>query len=225
MYIIVVGGGEVGYHLSKALLSEGHEVTILEKKTSRYETLAEELGEVAVRGDGCEARTLEETGASRADVLVAVTGDDEDNLVSCQVAKHRFHVARTIARIKNPRNRAIFEKLGIDVTVSSTDLILAHIKHELPSHPLVPLLELRDKGLEVVGVKIPSGSMAVGKKLGDFKLPGKCLVCLIIGKDKAPRLPSMDSNLEADDEVVAVADPDTVKELSSVLLGKAPPST
>ena len=224
MYIIVIGGGEVGYHLSKALLSEGQEVTLLEKEASRYAVLAEELGEVVVRGDGCEARTLEEAGASRADVVVAVTGDDEDNLVACQVAKHRFHVARTIARIKNPRNKTLFEKLGIDVTVSSTDLILAHIEHELPSHPLVPLLELKGKGLEVIGVKIPPNSPAIGRRLGDFKLPGKCLVCLVISKDKGPQLPSMDVALEAEDEVVAVADPKVAEELSAILLSKTPPS-
>ncbi len=224
MYIIVVGGGEVGYHLAKALLNEEQEVTLLEKEASRYAVLAEELGEVVVRGDGCEARILEEAGAGRADVLVAVTGDDEDNLVACQVAKHRFHVAHTIARIKNPRHKVLFEKLGIDVTVSSTDLILAHIEHELPSPPLIPLLELKGKGLEVIGVKIPPDSAVVGKRLGEFKLPAKCLVCLIISKDRGPQLPSMNVALEAEDEVVAVADPQVAEELSAILLGRMPPS-
>ena len=117
MYIIVVGGGEVGYYLSKILLSDGHEVLILEKDAAISEKLTEELGSIVFRGDGCEAATLDGVGTARADMLVAVTGDDEDNLVACQVAKHKFNVPHTIARIKNPRNETIFKILGINATV------------------------------------------------------------------------------------------------------------
>ena len=150
MYIIIVGGGEVGYHLARILLSDGHEVLILEQDVARCERLCEELGEVVYRGDGCEAATLNAVGTGRADMLVAVTDGDEDNLVACQVAKHKFNVPRTIARITNPKNETMFEMLGIDATVSSTNLILAHIEQELPSHPLIPLLKLKNRNLEVV---------------------------------------------------------------------------
>ncbi len=109
MYIIVVGGGRVGYYLTKALLAEGHEVLVLERSATICEALDEELGSICVRGDGCETTTLSEVGTGRSDMLIAVTGDDEDNLVACQVAKHLFHVPRTIARIRNPNNEDIFK--------------------------------------------------------------------------------------------------------------------
>jgi len=171
MYIVVVGGGEVGYHLSKILLNEGHEVLILEQDAARCERLTEELGAIVYRGDGCEASTQDSVGTGRADMLVAVTDGDEDNLVACQVAKHKFNVPRAIARITNPRNETLFKMLGVDATVSSTNLILAHIEQELPSHPLIPLLKLQSGTLEVVEVKIPSGSAVVGKRIGDFRMP------------------------------------------------------
>src|SRR6266480_6664647 len=120
MYIIVGGGGEIGYYLTKSLLSQGHEVLLLEKGSTRYQALNEELGPAVVRGDACEARTMDEVGASRAVVVIAVTGDDEDNLVICQMAKKRFKVGRTIARLNNPKHAEIFQKLGIDLVVSPT---------------------------------------------------------------------------------------------------------
>jgi trk system potassium uptake protein TrkA len=127
MYIIVVGGGRLGYYLLKALLNEGHEVLVLEKDKSICKTITDELGSVCFRGDGCEAATLAEVGAGRADMVVSVTGDDEDNLVSCQVAKHKYNVPRTVARIRNPQNADFFKKLGVDVTVSTTNIILEAI--------------------------------------------------------------------------------------------------
>lgn len=222
MYIIVVGGGEVGFHLSRTLLGDGHEVLILEKNGARCEALAEELGSVVARGDGCEVATLEEVGTGRADILIAVTGDDEDNLVACQVAKHRFHVPRTIARIKNPRHATIFNILGVDATVSSTDLILAHIGYELPSHGLIPLLPIKGGGqeFEVVDVKIPPESAAVGKKLRDLHLARSGSVLLIVvGPEKGPRVPTRDTVLEAGDEVVALTRAGTEDALRAVLTG------
>src|SRR5713101_5967056 len=127
MYIIIGGGGEVGYYLTKSLLVQGHEVLLLEKGSTRYQALSDELGPAVVRGDACEARTMAEVGASRADVVIAVTGEDEDNLVICQMAKKRFNVARTIARLNNPRHEDLFERLGIDITVSPTKAILSLI--------------------------------------------------------------------------------------------------
>ncbi len=127
MYIIVVGVGRLGYYLIKALLDEGHEVLAIEKDANVCETVVGEMGSVCIRGDGCEASTLAEVGTSRADMLIAVTGDDEDNLVTCQVAKHKFNVPRTVARIRNPKNETIFKILWIDVTVSSTNIILERI--------------------------------------------------------------------------------------------------
>ena len=103
MYIIIAGGGEVGYYLARVLLEEGHEILVIESDAKKCDLISEDMGDVVLRGDSCEARTLEEVGAARADMLIAVTGDDDDNLVTCQVAKHKFNVPHTVARIKNPK--------------------------------------------------------------------------------------------------------------------------
>lgn len=217
MYIIIVGGGEVGYHLAKILLNDGHEVLILEQDAVRSERLTEELGSVVYRGDGCEASTLNSVGTGRADMLVAVTDGDEDNLVACQVAKHKFNVPRTIARITNPRNEKIFKILGIDVTVSSTNIILANIEQELPSHPVIPLLKLKSGRQEVIEVKIPPESKLVGRKLGSFKLPEGSAVLLIVNKDGDPRIPGPDTIVQAEDEIVAIARPENEDAIRGML--------
>jgi len=145
MYIVIIGGGKIGYYLSKALLNQGQEVLIIEKDLHICERLENELGSCCMRGDGCETAVLSEAGLNRADVLIATTSHDEDNLVSCQVAKHRYKVPRTIALINNPVNENIFKKLGIDATISVTNTILEHVEQEIPAHPLVHLLTMKGK--------------------------------------------------------------------------------
>lgn len=220
MYIVIVGGGEVGYHLSKILLNDGHEVLILEQDAARSERLADELGSVVVRGDGCEAATLDRVGVARADMLVAVTDDDARNLVACQVAKYRFNVPRTIARVTNPKNEEIFKILGVDVTVCSTKLILAHIEQELPSHPLIPLLKLKSGTLEVIEAKIPPDSKLIGKKLKSFLLPKGSSVLLVISKDKGPQIPTEETVLAAEDEVVAITEAQNEEAIRAMLSSK-----
>ena len=219
MYIIVAGGGKVGYYLAKGLINEGHEVLVIEKDSRKTERIAEELGSVAVRGDACEAATLAEVGTARADVVIAVTGDDEDNLVICQVAKAKFQVPRTIARINNPRNQTIFRKLGIDFTVSSTDVILAQIEHELPFHNLIPLLNLKQYGLEIVELKIPTGSPAVGKQIRDLPLPGGSVLAAIIDPQRGVQVASGDVVLRVEDEVVAITKAESEVALRQALTG------
>jgi trk system potassium uptake protein len=224
MYIIVVGGGQLGYHLTKALLAEGHEVLLLERDAKTSQNLINELGGVAVRGDGCEASVLAKAGSSRADMLVAVTGDDEDNLVACQVAKHKFAVPRTIARVRNPRNETLFRKLGVDVTVSSTNLILEHIEHEMPSHPLMHLMIMHDRGLEIVEVTVPANSASVGKMVKDLALPLDTTLSLIIHKGQKPFVPDKETIILADDRVIAISPADTEDALQHALAGEAPPA-
>jgi len=219
MYIIIIGGGRVGYYLTKALLSEGYEVVIIEKDASVCKIINDELGGVCIRGDGCEAVTLAEQGTSRADMLIAVTGDDEDNLVACQVAKYRFNVARTIARIRNPQNEIVFRKLGIDITVDSTNVILEHIKGELPTYPLTHLKALRETGLEIVEVRIPPDSKAVGKKIKELSLPEGSKLSLIIHKSQKPHLPSADTTIRDGDRIIAVTAPEQEEALRTVLSG------
>src|SRR6266478_6943356 len=200
MYIIIGGGGDVGYYLTKSLLNQGHEVLLLEKGSTRYQALSEELGQSVVRGDACEARTMEEVGVNRADVVIAVTGEDEDNLVICQMAKKRFNVARTIARLNNPKNDLLFQKLGIDVTVSPTKAILSLIESELPGPHFVQLMILKKAGLEILEMSIPPLSLVAGKQLSQINLPRRCNLVLII-RDKEPIFPSADTVLEANDDI------------------------
>jgi len=204
MYIIIVGGGKVGYYLAKQLVEDGHEVLVIEKDAARCKRIADELGDIVLHGDGCEGITLERAGTGRADLFIALTGDDEDNLVACQVAKNKFNVRRTAARIDNPRNEAVFKKLGIDTTVSTTALILANIEQELPSHPLIPLLTIKGGGLEIVEVKVPPHSAMVGKRVDELLLPQQCLITVIIDEEGVPRIPISDTLVRAGDEVVAV---------------------
>jgi trk system potassium uptake protein TrkA len=219
MYIIIVGGGRLGYYLLKALLKEGHEVLVLEKDARICKTITDELGSVCFRGDGCEAATLAEVGTGRADMFVAVTGDDEDNLVSCQVAKHKHNVPRTIARLRNPQNAAIFKKLGVDVTISSTDLILEAIEREVPTHPLTHLLTIDEKGLVIVDVKISPESATVGKTVRELSLPEKSNLVLIVPNQGSARTPSPSTVLQAGDQIIAVTTQESEEALRNALSG------
>ena len=186
MYIIIGGGGDVGYYLTKSLLNQGHEVLLLEKGLARFQALNDELGQAVVRGDACEARTMEEVGASRADVVIAVTGEDEDNLVICQVAKKRFKVGRTIARVNNPKHAEIFQKLGIDITVSPTRSILSLIEAELPNFRFVQLMTLKNAGLEIVELRVRQSEKAPQCRIARRSL--QCLIELFPGLSKSPGL-------------------------------------
>jgi trk system potassium uptake protein TrkA len=219
MYIIVVGGGKVGYYLAKGLLEEGHEILVLEKDADRTTFICNDLGSVCLRGDGCEVTTLADAGAGRADMFIAVTGDDEDNLVSCQAAKHKFNVPRTVARINNPKNEAIFKKLGIDVTISSTNIILENIAEEVPTHPITHLLDIKEQGLEIVEIKIPPHSPTIGQKVKELKLPRQSFLSLIIRNQQKPFSPDDDTVLEAEDQIVAVTTPEAEEALGNALRG------
>ena len=219
MYIIVIGGGKIGYYLSRTLLSEGHEVLVIEKDQAKCQHISDELGSICIRGDGCEATTLAEAGTGRANMLIAVTPEDEDNLVSCQMAKQKFNVPMTIARLNNPKNRPIFKKLGIDVAVSSIDLILEHIEEEVPTHPLTHLLSLKDGEQEIVEVKVPPTSPVVGKRLKDIPLPRDSFLSLIIGKEKGAQLPTPNTIIEPDDRLIAVTRPELEGELMAKISG------
>jgi trk system potassium uptake protein TrkA len=219
MYIIIIGGGKVGFYLAKALLNEGHEVLVVEKDAIRTDYIQNELGSICVRGDGSEVITLTDVGTGRANMFIAVTGEDDDNLVACQIARHKFNVPRTIARISNPKNETIFKKLGIDVTISSTNLILEYIEQEVPTHPLTHLLAIRESGLEVVEVKIPPKSPTVGKKVEELQLPPGSILSLIIRQQKKPQVPTAETVIQAEDQIIAVTPPEAEEALRKVLRG------
>jgi trk system potassium uptake protein TrkA len=204
LYIIIVGGGKVGFSLAKELAETTHELLLIEQDPARVEEIQEELGDIVMEGDGCEASVLEDAGAERANMLLAVTGDDEDNLVSCQVAKERFNVERTVARINNPKNEVIFQKLNVDITVSATTAILAHIEPELPTHQVIALGRLKGTGMEMVEMRVPEDSRIVNRAIKEIRLPYQSMIILIVGSDGQPKVPTGDTILHAGDEIVAV---------------------
>jgi len=222
MYIIVVGGGKVGYYLARELIGDVHEVLVIEKDAAKCERITEELGDIALRGDGCEATTMDAAGFGRADMVIAVTGEDEDNLVTCQVAKAKFNVPRTVARLNNPKNDEIFKKLGIDTTVSATNVILAQIEQELPTHPLIPLMTIKGGGLEIVEIKIPASAGVVGRRIRDLLLPQQSLITLIISEDGVPKDPDDQTIFHAGDEVVAVTRREQEDALRAALTAPSP---
>jgi trk system potassium uptake protein TrkA len=218
LYIVIVGGGNIGYYLSKALLNQGHEVLIIEKDVRKCERLEDELGSCCMRGDGCETAVLSEAGLNRADVLIATASQDEDNLVSCQVAKHRFKVPRTIALVNNPINDKIFKKLGVDGTISVTNTILEHVEQEIPAHPLIHLLTMSGQMEEVVELLITSESPSLGKSIGQLRLPADTTIALVIRESERPRIPDADTVLKENDRIIALTTLDSEKILEKLLL-------
>lgn len=218
MYIIVTGGGKVGYYLAKSLMSQGHEVLVIERDRRKCEVISADLGSICQHGDATDSFMMEEAGMGRADVVIAVTGDDEDNLMICQMAKKKFNVSRTIARINNPKNQGIFKLLGIDQTVSVTDLILAQIEREIPAQSLVHLLTLRDAGATFVEAKVPQDSPAIGKPLQALNIPDDCVIPLVIRQGKGI-VPHGETTLMPGDEVVAVTTLDHENVLERVFSG------
>jgi trk system potassium uptake protein len=205
MYILIVGAGKVGWNLARELIEKNNEVTIVESDPQRYTTVEEEMEHAVQYGDGSELWVLERAGIERADMVIAVTGDDEDNILICQVAREKYGVERVISRCNNPRNLQHFELLGIKPAVSATDLILRLIEHEVPKYGLVHLLDLPTERLEIIEIEVASGSAADGVAVKDLGLPDGSLVISIL-RDGAGFVPLADSVVEAGDEVLLVLD-------------------
>lgn len=219
MYILVAGGGKVGYHLAEELIGEHHEVLILERDPARASQIRHDLNGNVLTGDACEATTLDLAGVSRADLVAAVTGDDEDNLVICDLSRYRG-VGRTIARINNPRNELLFRKRGIETTISATHAVLAQIEQELPTQSVIPLLQLHS-GLEIVEFKLPETSPVVGRSVRDVLLPAESLISLIVDPGGVPRMPSGETRLYAGDALVVVARHESLPMLKEQLIGSS----
>jgi trk system potassium uptake protein TrkA len=205
MYAIIVGAGKVGLNLGRELRSKGHEVTLVERIASRFAAVEEEFEHQAQYGDGSELWVLERAGVERCDMVIAVTGDDEDNILICQVAREKYGVERIIARCNNPRNLQHFELLGVKPAVSATDLILRLIEHEVPKYGLVHLLDLPQERLEIIELEVSEGSFADGKEVQELGLPDGSLVIAIL-RDGTGFVPLADSVVEAGDELLLVLD-------------------
>jgi trk system potassium uptake protein len=215
MYVIIVGAGKVGWNLARELLEKGNEVTLIEGDRDRYLTVEQELEHNIQYGDATELWVLERAGISRADMVIAVTGDDEDNMLICQVAKEKYLVDRIIARVNNPRNRQWFDLLGIRPFVSATDLILRLIEHEVPEYGLVHLLDLPQERLEIIEMLLSGDSRVTGRRVGDLEMPEGTLLISVLREGKG-FVPNPDTVLEAGDEVLAVLDPGVEEDLKAL---------
>ncbi len=214
MYVIVVGGGKVGLNLARELMDKEHEVTLIESRRSRYLGLEEELEHAVQYGDATELWVLERAGIQRADLVIAVTGDDEDNMLVCQVAKEKYLCDRIIARVNNPRNLQHFKLLGVQPAVSATDLILRLIEHEVPRYGLVHLLALEEERLEIIELEVGVDAAAAGVRVADTNLPEGSLIISVLREGRG-FVPSADTVIEAGDQVLLVLDPGLEESITS----------
>jgi trk system potassium uptake protein TrkA len=219
MYVVVIGGGNVGYYLTKELLAAGHEVVVIEEEPARARQIADELGSIVIANDGCETRYQAEAGMGRADVVAAVTGDDAVNLAASQVAKMKFNVPRSIARVNDPKNEKLFRQLSIDETVSPTRSILGVIEHEIPIHDLLHLAELEGGEVQIVEAQLDADSPVIGREVRDLALPEGSTIAVLI-RDERPQSPRSDTKLRPGDKLLAVTNAGGEAELRNLLIGE-----
>ena len=219
MYIITIGAGKVGYFLAKRLSASKHTVSIVDKDKAICEEIAKALEVLVINGDGCDPRILEEAGIERADVVAAVTGDDEDNLIISQLAKERFNVRRTVARVNNPDNEHTFSELGIDVPVDSTKIIAKIIEEEVSFSDFVNLMSFKRGKLAIVRVDLPADSPVINREIKDIELPqNSVLVSIVRGEEVI--VPKGDTILRAGDDVIALTMIGNEPQLLNLLVGK-----
>ena len=219
MFAIVVGGGKVGANVTRSLMEHGREVALIESGRERADALEPEFGHRVIQGDGTELYVLERAGVTRPpEIVVAVTGDDEDNLIISQLARERYGVRKVIARVNDPRNQEHFDLLGIAPTVCPTQRIMALIEHEVPEHDLVHLLELRGENLEIIEVEIAKSCPCIGRAVDEIGLPpGARLISVV--RDGTAEIAMGKTVLEAGDQVLVILEPGREEEVRSILLG------
>jgi trk system potassium uptake protein TrkA len=218
LYVIVVGGGRVGYFLARALLENNLEVAIIESEKRIFDLVSHQVDCPVIQGDGSSTGVLEQAGASRCDVFVAVTNHDQDNLIACQIAKQHFGVPKTIARVKNPKNEAIMQQLGVDITVSSTAIITAAIQSELPTSRIRQVLDLRVGQLELMEYVLDTKSPVVGKRLRELAVPPDCNIVTVFRAGDAV-IPRGDTCFEQNDTVMVLVKMSREPDLRRMLLG------
>jgi trk system potassium uptake protein TrkA len=206
VYVIIAGAGKVGWNLARELIGRDREVTLIEQDHARFRVVEEELEHAVQYGDATELWILERAGIGRADLVIAVTGDDEDNMLICQVAKEKYGVSRIVARVNNPRNLQHFRLLGVQPAVSATDLILRLIEHEVPEYGLVQLLELEEEHLEIIEVEVGEGSEAAGCRVHEVVLPDGALIISVL-RSGTGFVPKEDTVIHAGDQVLLILDP------------------
>jgi trk system potassium uptake protein TrkA len=227
MFVMIVGGGKVGTYLARALLSQDHEVIVIEKVAKKAQMMANLLEtDVTMVGDGCDPLVLDQAGIKRADIVVADTGDDEDNLVVCLIAK-KHSKARCIARVNNPKNKLVFESIDREnpiTLISSTEVILDAINQHVNSHDYSIITKLKDGDLELVKLRIPVGSPADGKRIVDIGLPRSSIVVAVDRKNEDLLIPTGDTSLRAGDAVILMVKNESREDVRAVLAGAKTPA-
>lgn len=219
MYIIIVGAGKVGYFLAKRLIADKNTIGIIDKDKAICEEIAKQLEVLVINGDACDPHILEEAGVSRADVLAAVTGEDEDNLIICQLAKEKFNVGRTVARVNNPDNEHTFFELGVDVPIDSTKIIAKIIEEEVSFSDFVNLMSFKRGKLSIVRVDLPEDSPVINKEVRQIELPkDSVLVSVVRGEEVI--VPKGDTILCAGDDVIALTFVGNEPQLLNLLVGR-----
>lgn len=219
MYIVIVGAGRIGFNLAQKLIQDKNTVTVIEKDKTRCEGISQNLDAMVINGDGCEPRYLEEAEVARADVVAAVTADDEDNLVICQLAKEVFHVRRTVARVNNPKNEHIFAELGVDVPVNATTIIAKIIEEEASFEDFINLMTFKRGKLALVRVDLSSDSPVIDKHVKDIKLPeNSVLVSVVRGENII--VPKGETVLKKGDDLIALTTIEHEQQLLDLLVGK-----
>jgi trk system potassium uptake protein TrkA len=203
MYIIVVGCGRIGSTLVRGLMAVGHEVLVVDEDAERCRLAEEEMGSVAMVGDGCSIQVLREAGIDRAEVLVATLDRDDDNLAACQIAREMFKVKSTVAVVHRHEYEELFEKLGINTVVNATQLVISAIEGAISGRPLVHLVNLMGTNKRVVTLRVPEDSAVVGRALAAVPLPPETLIILVVKKGE-PVVPSEETVIEKGDEILAV---------------------
>jgi trk system potassium uptake protein TrkA len=219
MYIVIVGAGKIGYYLAKRLCASKHTVSVVDKDKTLCEEIARDLEALVINGDGCEPTVLEEAGIERADVLAAVTGDDEDNLIICQLAKERFNVNRTVGRVNNPGNEHTFTQLGIDVPVDSTKIIAKVIEEEVSFSDFVNLMSFKRGKLAIVRLDLPDDSPVVGKELKSIQLPPDSVIVSVLRGEEVI-VPKGDTVFRNGDDIIAITLIGNEPQLLNLLAGK-----
>jgi len=219
MYIVIVGAGKIGYYLAKRLCASKHTVSVVDKDKTLCEEIARDMEALVINGDGCEPTVLQEAGIERADVLAAVTGDDEDNLIICQLAKERFNVNRTVGRVNNPGDEHTFTQLGIDVPVDSTKIIAKVIEEEVSFSDFVNLMSFKRGKLAIVRLDLPEDSPVVGKELKSVQLPPDSVIVSVLRGEEVI-VPKGDTVFRNGDDIIAITLIGNEPQLLNLLAGK-----